>query len=355
MNQFNISDKVDLFKKTNELICSNLIIASVAKDRLQKDYKKLENKLKTQVAEKKAIQIKKIELEKKVLQISKGNADDALNKIISEKEVEIWHLKKKLKLPHDPHVDTAKLKIVLEEKKNLETELQNTKAMVGTIQSQKEELEQEIHLLKGQVEKLSLVDPTFSIVSELGKLTITNLELRNLLEELDQIKQNHVEKVNQLKESLETREMLTQQVRLAKDVLAEAKQIIWDSLFREFKKLKEHFVQVEDERQLATSCLANLQVIYDTLGYKPLQAQNIINYLNSKTKTQLQFEGILDRTDLIAQAKKYIIKDKMLENTTAKAKYMLHRVGDFRIIFINVFEHGLPNFWDEHGMFLFKS
>ena len=38
MNQFSISDKVDLFKKTSELICSDLISASVAKDRLQKDY-----------------------------------------------------------------------------------------------------------------------------------------------------------------------------------------------------------------------------------------------------------------------------------------------------------------------------
>ena len=86
--------------------------------------------------------------------------------------------------------------------------------------------------------------------------------------------------------------MITQQIRLSKDVFAEAKQVIWDSLFREIKKLKEHFVQVEDERQLATSCLSNLQVLHDSLGDKPLQAQNVINYLNSRTKTQLQFEGI---------------------------------------------------------------
>ena len=109
---------------------------------------------------------------------------------------------------------------------------------------------------------------------------------------------------------------------------------------------------MEDERQLATSCLANLQVLYDSLGDKPLQAQNAINYLNSRTKTQLKFEGIKDRTYLIAHAKKYIIKDKMLHNTTAKAKYLLGRVGDFRIIFRNVFEHGLPIFWDEQGFLL---
>lgn len=233
MNRFSVSDKVYLFKQTNELICSDLISASIAKDRLQRDYKKLENKLKTDVAEKKAIQNKKTELEKKILQISKGNADDALNKAILEKETEIQSVKKKLKLPHDSHVETAELKIVLEEKQNLETELQNTEAMVGTIQGQKEELEQEIQLLKGQVEKLSLTDPTFSIASELGELIVTNMELINLQEKLEKIKKNILEKDNLLKESLETHKMLTHQITSTKDVLIEVKQVIWDSLFRE--------------------------------------------------------------------------------------------------------------------------
>ena len=43
---------------------------------------------------------------------------------MSEKEAEIQSLKKKLKLPHDSHVETAGLKIVLEEKQNMESELQ---------------------------------------------------------------------------------------------------------------------------------------------------------------------------------------------------------------------------------------
>ena len=77
--------------------------------------------------------------------------------------------------------------------------------------------------------------------------------------------------------------------------------------------------------------------------------------MNSRTKNQLQFEGIQDITNLIAQAKQYIIKDKMLQNTTAKAKYMLGRVSDFRVIFQNVFQHGLPSIWDEQGIFFSKD
>ena len=42
----------------------------------------------------------------------------------------------------------------------------------------------------------------------------------------------------------------------------------------------------------------------------------------------------------------------MLQGIIAKAKFVLSRVSDFRIIFQAIFEHGLPNFWDEQGSFL---
>ena len=66
MNQFSVVDKVDFFKQTNELICSNLIGTTVSKNKLFRDFRKLEGKLKIEHAEKKALQIKKTELEKKL-------------------------------------------------------------------------------------------------------------------------------------------------------------------------------------------------------------------------------------------------------------------------------------------------
>ena len=94
MNEFSVVDKVDLFKQTSELICSNLISTSVAKDKLFRDFKKLEGNIKTEQAEKKALQIKKAELEKKIVEINQGNALEAMNKLVEEKEVEIQNLKK---------------------------------------------------------------------------------------------------------------------------------------------------------------------------------------------------------------------------------------------------------------------
>lgn len=58
MSQFNIVDKVDIFKQISEIICFGLISTSVSKEKLQRDFRKLENKLRIEQAEKKDLQIK---------------------------------------------------------------------------------------------------------------------------------------------------------------------------------------------------------------------------------------------------------------------------------------------------------
>ena len=47
MSQFNIVDKIDFFKQTSELICSDLIATPISKDKLFRETKKLQNKVNT--------------------------------------------------------------------------------------------------------------------------------------------------------------------------------------------------------------------------------------------------------------------------------------------------------------------
>ena len=86
-----------------------------------RDFKKLEGNIKTEQAEKKALQIKKVEMEKKIVEINQGDALEAMNKMIEEKEAEIQNLKKQLKLPVESHVQTIELKKILQEKEVLQT------------------------------------------------------------------------------------------------------------------------------------------------------------------------------------------------------------------------------------------
>ena len=99
-------------------------------------------------AKKRALQIKKSELEKKILEINKGDGNEVFNSIIQEKHIEIQSLKKKLKLPSEGPVQTMELKTVFQEKEVLHTELQNTKAIVGTIKDQKSALVDQIKIFK---------------------------------------------------------------------------------------------------------------------------------------------------------------------------------------------------------------
>ena len=43
-----------------------------------------------------------------------------------------------------------------------------------------------------------------------------------------------------------------------------------------------------------------MQIIQENMGDKPLQAQNAINYLNSRSITQLQIVGVEDRSNMIS-------------------------------------------------------
>ena len=76
----------------------------------------MDNKLKTEAAEKKALQIKKAELDKKILEQNKETGSNNMTLLLQERDTEILNMKKKLKIPNDGHLQTTELKTILEEK-----------------------------------------------------------------------------------------------------------------------------------------------------------------------------------------------------------------------------------------------
>ena len=86
MNQFSVIDKVDFFKQTSDLICSNLINTIVSNYKLFREFKTFEGKMKSEQDEKKYLQIKKIDLQKKIVEINQEVGNEAMNKTVQEKE-----------------------------------------------------------------------------------------------------------------------------------------------------------------------------------------------------------------------------------------------------------------------------
>ena len=134
------------------------------------------------------------------------------------------------------------MKVVLQEKQVLETEFQDTKAIVGTFQNQKEVLESKIQILKNEIEQLSLTDPNVSIANELRKLSVKDKEVKTLQEDLAKAKQDTFDKDRLLQESLVNQESLTHKLGSTNNSLVDAKHIFWDYLLKEIKRLKRYFI-----------------------------------------------------------------------------------------------------------------
>ena len=112
---------------------------------------------------------------------------------------------------------------------------------------------------------------------------------------------------------------------------------------------------LQDEKTMVATYLLNMVVVQENMGDKPIQAQKAINFLNSLSKMQLQFVGIQDRTNLIAHAKKYIVKDALAKDVTMKSNFLKIRAKQFKHMFKNLFDNGLPNFWNEEGAMIVES
>ena len=106
---------------------------------------------------------------------------------------------------------------------------------------------------------------------------------------------------------------------------------------------------IEEKKALVVSILASVATLQERIRDKPLQDQNETNYLNSKSKSYLRFTSTHDKSDIIAQERKYILKDKIMREVSAKANFFLGRTEDFKVLFKDIFSQCLQNLWDAKG------
>ena len=90
--------------------------------------------------------------------------------------------------------------------------------------------------------------------------------------------------------SLDEKENFEKQLDSVKESLIDAKHIIWDHIVKEIKKLKDYLIMIEDERALATSCLANVVTVQEGMGDKlfKLRMQLTTSIQNQKLNCILQ-------------------------------------------------------------------
>ena len=142
---------------------------------------------------------------------------------------------------------------------------------------------------------MTTVDSSISLASELGSLSLKELELKNTQEELAEAKKTLADKVKVLTKTLAENENLRNKVEAGKQALRDTKSLLWDHMFKEIKKLKDYLLMLQDGKSLVDTCLSNVNLVQEMMGDKPVQAQRAINFLNSQSKMQLQSSRIQDR------------------------------------------------------------
>ena len=305
--------------------------------------------MKTQNAEKMALQIKKDQLEKKLLDQSKQASDNNMTLLIQEKDAEISSLKKKLKILQEDYVQNSELKIITKEKDSLQKQLIDNQANFASCNNQKLLLEEQVKLLKEKIDQGSSTDPSFVLASELGNLSIKHVELNKAQDELLLVRKQVHEKEALLQDATAEKNKLQNIISSFRQALIELRTTHWDNINRDIKKMKEYLILLNEEKKLAHLSLTNAKTFLESLRGNPAIAQAIINLFISQTNVQLQFAGVENRTDLLFNAKKYIMKRDIIEVVTKKVNFLFQRSKDFKALFEDPFKLGLPFFWNEDG------
>ena len=120
-------------------------------------------------------------------------------------------------------------------------------------------------------------------------------------------------------------------------------------------KFRHYLNFIDDQSALVNLANQRLKMVNETMERKPLiTTQNALNFLNSLTYQKLQDIGIKDRVAIVLWSKKYIHKHHLMKVVQDKADEMTSRINDFRHAFKELFEDGLPSFWDEEGRLFFS-
>ena len=137
---------------------------------------------------------------------------------------------------------------------------------------------------------------------------------------------------------------------IGKVPLQGAKHIIWDTLSIEITKFRHYLNFIDDQSILINLANQRLKLVNETMERKPLATtHNALNFLNSLTYQKLHDIGVKDRIAMVLWAKMFIHKHHLMKVVQDKADEMVSQVNEFEQAFKELFEDGLPSFWDEEG------
>jgi hypothetical protein len=291
--------------------------------------------------------------------------------MIKKKNADITSLRKQLKLP--PTEDSQAKEIA--EKEGEKDEMLK---LLMEQNAQLREMEAEMEILlkeKEQMKPMEVIPLSVILISGASTVAVTtipsstpvtppegtvdltkSMEKMNLQEtEISKLKKE-VENLQELKTSFQTslskEKQVTEQLRkelqqlqketVAGKTLAEVKENVWTDITKSINEIWPMIQIMFEQNELVQRRKQAIEKIRVELGDRPTQANEIIKFLNSKTREELEELKIEDRTKTILEVKRVLTKRGLLLQLEENAQIMDQGVHKFFSKIETLQKKGLP-------------
>lgn len=138
--------------------------------------------------------------------------------------------------------------------------------------------------------------------------------------------------------------------------LINTKHILWDYLETQIEKLQPYFQLIEDEQALTSSSKQSCWDLKQEIKYKHLEEmETILTYVSTTSKVDLLAIGIPNGAKIRMSTKKLIEKNNLLNNVEERVNFIFNKVKYFKVKFYDLFQQGLPSFWDGQQFLMYRK
>jgi hypothetical protein len=353
------ADQMDLHKQTGEMVFHTLAHATASASKFRVALNNAQTQLKLEKISSFAKDNKIKTLEELVLKIGYDPANvKAAEEMIKKKNADIASLRKQLKLPptEDPQAKEIAekegekdemLKLLMEQN----AQLKEMEAEMERLLKEKEQAKPMEGIPLSAIPIAGLSTATVTVVPSTASVPLPegttdlakSMERMNLQEsEISRLKKE-VEKLQELKTSFQTslskEKQVNEQIRkelqqlqkqtMAGKTLAEVKEIVWTDISKSINEIWPMVQIMFEQNELLERSKQAVEKIRMELGDMPAQANEIIRFLNSKTREELEELKIEDRTETILEVKRVLTKRGLMLQLEEKIQVMDQGVQKF--------------------------
>jgi hypothetical protein len=364
------ADQMDLHKQTGEMISHTLarVATSASKFRVALSNAQTQLKLEKMSSFAKDNRIKT--LEELVLKIGYDPANvKAAEEMIKKKNADIASLRKQLKLPPTEDPQTKEIAEREGEKDEMLKLLLEQNAQLKEMEAEMERLLKEKEQAKPMegipLSAIPIATPTVTVVpsatavplpegatdlaKSMERMNLQESEISRLKKELENLQelktsfQTSLSKEKQVNEQIRKELQQLQKQTMAGKTLAEVKELVWTDISKSINEIWPMVQIMFEQNELLERSKQAVEKIRMELGDMPAQANEIIRFLNSKTREELEELKIEDRTETILEVKRVLTKRGLMLQLEEKIQVMDQGVQKFFHKIDALHRKGLPD------------